>query len=327
MKKLVSTVCLLLLGSAPFAAWAEINNEQAALLKKYKCLVCHGLNNTVVGPSFADISKRAGSNDIERLSTVIRKGSVNVWSNIPMAPTKNISDDDARSLARWIAGLNPSNAVLAAREAANDFVPAAPEIFVLELSQFEPYSGPDVSKIGAAERGVDSAAFDRRRLGSVQLAPGLRVFVDKLTLPGKVEYELINALSGNAIKGANAIGARYGASEMRFTGNGVIYVTEKAACRQGGTYKYLLRGKELVLTPQALVYLGMKTTVEGDVKLFQNPDGKNEVARAPNGTEVTVIGRAPDNTQALLVRTPTGLTGWIVEGDKSGGRLLMDACD
>lgn len=196
MKRLVSTVCLLLLGSAPFAAWAEINNEQAALLKKYKCLVCHGLNNTVVGPSFADISKRAGSNDIERLVTVIRKGSVNVWSNIPMAPTRNISDDDARSLARWIAGLNPSNAVLAAREAANDFVPAVPEIFVLELSQFENYSGPDVSKIGAAERGVDSAAFDRRRLGSVQLAPGLRVFVDKLTLPGRVEYELIDALSG-----------------------------------------------------------------------------------------------------------------------------------
>lgn len=330
MKNWIALTFALLLASAHFAARADAVSEQLLLLKKYKCLVCHGMDNKVVGPSFRTISQHSTANDVARLSGIIKKGSVNVWGSIPMPAFKKISDDEAINIANWIIGLNPANAMasnLVAQNSPENFIPATPEIYVLDLAQFERYNGPDVSKIGAAERGLDIAKFDRHRLGAVQLAPNLRVYVDKLTLPDTVEYEFINTLTGEAIKGAGPIGGRYGATALRFTGDGVVYATEKFACHQGGTFKYVLRGKELAMAPQPLIYMDMKTSVEGDVKLFQNADGGNEVGRLQNGAEVTVIGRAPDNRIALLVKAPIGLTGWIIEGEMSGGRLLIDACN
>lgn len=331
LKKWASIVSVLLLVSLHPPARAEEGDEQKLLLKKYRCLVCHGLNNKVVGPSFTAIAQRRTPNDIEKLTTIILKGSVNVWGNIPMPASKKMPEDEARNVATWIASLNPANVsqatILGTQTTLDKFIPTSSEISVMELSQFERYSGPDVSKIGVPVRGLDIANFDRHRLGSVQLASNLRVFVDKLTLPGHVEYEFIDTVSGDAIRGVSAIGGRYGASDLRFTGGGIVYVTQKFACRQGGTFKFVLRDRELVMTPQPLVSVDMKTAVEGDVKLFQKPDGGEVIATLQNGTDVNVIGRDPDNTLALLVKTPIGLTGWIVEGDKSGGKLLMDACD
>lgn len=208
---------------------------------------------------------------------------------------------------------------------ADRFTPMTPEIFVFEPSQFHAYSGKDISKLGAEKLGLDKNEFNRRRIGMVQLARGVDIFVDELTLPNNIEYEFVDADSGNTLQ--TIYSGQAGASSFRFTGTGTIYVTDKLSCHGDTTRKYVLQGRKLVETPQPLFYVGKDSRVVGNVKLFLDVDGKQQIATLQDGTVVTVIGRASKNGgNTLLIRTPIGLTGWILEWGSSGGNLMMDAC-
>ncbi len=75
-----------------------------ALATRHSCTACHGLDNRLVGPSFAEMARKyAGRDDAEaHLAGKIRNGGQGVWGAIPM-PAQGLPEADARTLAQWIA--------------------------------------------------------------------------------------------------------------------------------------------------------------------------------------------------------------------------------
>ena len=75
-----------------------------ALLQKYTCVACHGVDNKVLGPSFKDIAKKHGprADAVAYLSGKINAGSTGVWGAIPM-PAQALSEADAKVIAQWLA--------------------------------------------------------------------------------------------------------------------------------------------------------------------------------------------------------------------------------
>lgn len=68
------------------------------------CLACHGVDKKVVGPSFRDIASKykAEGSAMDLLSGRVKNGVQGVWGPIPMPPHPEMSDDQIRSLVRWI---------------------------------------------------------------------------------------------------------------------------------------------------------------------------------------------------------------------------------
>jgi cytochrome c len=91
--------------AAPAAPAAGASNAAAvSLAGKHTCTACHGMDNKIVGPGFAEIARKyAGQADAEAyLLGKIKAGGQGVWGAIPM-PAQNLPDADAQALARWIA--------------------------------------------------------------------------------------------------------------------------------------------------------------------------------------------------------------------------------
>ena len=90
--------------AAPAAAKTETNNEgraAIALLGKYSCTACHGVDKKVVGPGFSEIAKKhAGKADY--LTGKIKSGGAGVWGPVPMPP-QSLPEADAKAIAAWIA--------------------------------------------------------------------------------------------------------------------------------------------------------------------------------------------------------------------------------
>ncbi len=90
--------------AAPAAPKADANNEAKAaiaLLNKYSCTACHGVDKKVVGPGFNEIAKKhAGKAD--SLAGKIKSGGAGVWGPVPMPP-QSLPEADAKAIAAWIA--------------------------------------------------------------------------------------------------------------------------------------------------------------------------------------------------------------------------------
>jgi cytochrome c len=73
------------------------------LAQQKGCMACHDMKAKKVGPSYADIAtKHADKPDaVDYLAGKIKKGGAGVWGSIPMPP-QNVSDAEAKQLAKWI---------------------------------------------------------------------------------------------------------------------------------------------------------------------------------------------------------------------------------
>ena len=72
-----------------------------ALLNKYSCTACHGVDKKVVGPGFNEIAKKhPGKTDY--LAGKIKAGGAGVWGPVPMPP-QSLPEADAKAIAAWIA--------------------------------------------------------------------------------------------------------------------------------------------------------------------------------------------------------------------------------
>jgi cytochrome c551/c552 len=91
--------------SAAVAAPTEPGGTPKALANTAGCLVCHGVDNKVVGPALRDVATRyAGRADAaDYLVQRIQAGGSGVWGPVPM-PAQAVSAADARTLALWITG-------------------------------------------------------------------------------------------------------------------------------------------------------------------------------------------------------------------------------
>ncbi|MCZ8339416.1 MAG: c-type cytochrome, partial [Burkholderiaceae bacterium] len=89
--------------AAPPAA-APGSGSALALAQKHACMACHGLDSKLVGPSFRDIAKKHGGRGdaVDYLAGRIKAGGSGVWGPIPMPP-QALGNDDARSIAQWLA--------------------------------------------------------------------------------------------------------------------------------------------------------------------------------------------------------------------------------
>jgi cytochrome c len=87
------------------AAPAKPENAEAkaaiALLNKYSCTACHGVDKKVVGPGFNEIAKKH-SGKVDYLVGKIKAGGSGVWGPIPMPP-QTLPDADAKKIAEWIS--------------------------------------------------------------------------------------------------------------------------------------------------------------------------------------------------------------------------------
>jgi cytochrome c len=89
-------------------------NDKAAiergriLVEANDCKTCHLAAGKLVGPSHADVAKKYETTDanIEMLANKIIKGGSGVWGDIPMTAHTDISQEDAKQMARYILSLD-----------------------------------------------------------------------------------------------------------------------------------------------------------------------------------------------------------------------------
>ncbi|GGY74329.1 c-type cytochrome [Pseudoduganella plicata] len=76
----------------------------ADLAKAKNCMACHAVANKLVGPAYKDVAaKYAGQKDAEnKLVGKIMKGGSGVWGAIPMPANPQVSEAEARTLAKWV---------------------------------------------------------------------------------------------------------------------------------------------------------------------------------------------------------------------------------
>ena len=68
------------------------------------CMVCHGVDKKIIGPSYKDIAAKY-RNDKGAAANLFKKvkgGSKGVWGEIPMPPNAHVKDDDINTLVKWI---------------------------------------------------------------------------------------------------------------------------------------------------------------------------------------------------------------------------------
>jgi cytochrome c len=77
------------------------------LAQKYSCLTCHQVDRKVVGPAYRDVAKkyRGDAKAEEHLLQVIKHGGKGVWGPIPMPPSPQVPEADAKTIVKWILSL------------------------------------------------------------------------------------------------------------------------------------------------------------------------------------------------------------------------------
>ena len=85
---------------------ADIKKGEA-LISKSDCLACHKIDAKLLGPSYKDVAAKYPNNaaTIAQLAGKIKSGGSGVWGAIPMSPHPALSDDDAKSMVRYIMSL------------------------------------------------------------------------------------------------------------------------------------------------------------------------------------------------------------------------------
>ena len=86
------------------AAALPAASEGWALVQSQFCLRCHGMEQTHVGPGFAQIAQRYRSQPDAQayLARKIREGSAGVWGRKLMPRQPGISVEQAQAMAAWV---------------------------------------------------------------------------------------------------------------------------------------------------------------------------------------------------------------------------------
>jgi cytochrome c len=94
------------------AATAADAVADEALLQKHNCFACHGIDKRKYGPKLNEVAAKYAANGkaVELLTRKIRKGGTGVWGADVMPPQPQVSQADARTLAKFILALEPAGA-------------------------------------------------------------------------------------------------------------------------------------------------------------------------------------------------------------------------
>jgi len=90
------------------AVYAD-NEELKTLLQRNNCSACHQIDKRKYGPILQEVAAKyageAGAVDI--LAAKIKAGGTGVWGEDIMPPQPNVSDADAKQMAKLILSLEP----------------------------------------------------------------------------------------------------------------------------------------------------------------------------------------------------------------------------
>jgi cytochrome c len=94
------------------AAVAADARADEALLQKHNCFACHGIDKRKYGPKLNEVAAKYAGNAkaAEVLAKKIRAGGTGVWGADVMPPQPQVSQADARTLAKFILALEPAKA-------------------------------------------------------------------------------------------------------------------------------------------------------------------------------------------------------------------------
>lgn len=103
MKKRIS-LGLLLVSFGTASAFAQTNQEAAALANQSGCLVCHKADGKLVGPGFKEVAEKYKDQPgaLEMLIQKVKKGGAGTWGRIPMPAHPQLSDESLNTLVSWI---------------------------------------------------------------------------------------------------------------------------------------------------------------------------------------------------------------------------------
>ncbi len=91
-----------------FAFMAQANAEDASALARAKgCLACHTVDKKIVGPAYKDVAAKykGDAGALDKLAAKVKAGGKGVWGEIPMPPNAAVSDDDIKTIVKWVLSL------------------------------------------------------------------------------------------------------------------------------------------------------------------------------------------------------------------------------
>jgi cytochrome c len=98
-------ISLTLLASCNLAMSQNAPNGPA-LAGKYGCLICHNVDNKVVGPAFKAVAEKyRGQDAATNLVQKVINGGAGQWGRVPMPPHPNVPPEEVKSIVNWILGL------------------------------------------------------------------------------------------------------------------------------------------------------------------------------------------------------------------------------
>jgi cytochrome c len=85
--------------------------EGKALVEASDCKTCHSINNRIIGPAHMDVAKKYETTDanVEMLANRIIKGGSGAWGETPMNAHADLSQEDAKKMARYVLSLDEEN--------------------------------------------------------------------------------------------------------------------------------------------------------------------------------------------------------------------------
>lgn len=101
MKKIIF-IALLAMSTSVFAEADPITSK----LKQYNCMMCHGVDTKVIGPSFKDVAAKykgiPSAEDV--LVKKVSQGTKGAWGSTPMPPNdvKEAHQADIRRLVQYV---------------------------------------------------------------------------------------------------------------------------------------------------------------------------------------------------------------------------------
>ena len=77
------------------------------LIVKSDCVGCHHKENKLIGPAYQEIAEKYPNTDenVTLLASKIINGGKGVWGSVPMTPHAKITEDDAKSMVKYILSL------------------------------------------------------------------------------------------------------------------------------------------------------------------------------------------------------------------------------
>lgn len=78
------------------------------LMQRNNCLACHMIDKRKYGPHMQEVAiKYGGKTDmVEQLALKIKVGGAGVWGQDPMPPQPQVTDENAKLMARLILSLD-----------------------------------------------------------------------------------------------------------------------------------------------------------------------------------------------------------------------------